>query len=149
MQRYQRISPEIVEAEQVPRDKTLDWRVQTTWGRFILSDKHFRAEYKPVFESPSTKTLDNTCVSEAKEQVSDLKVYGDGNLFKLLSKASSAREGWMKSTKAMNTPTGVVIQVTTQQGDNIAEALTFVPGVFVGGSKLEGYKLLPDGSEEQ
>jgi len=44
----------------------------------------------------------------------------------------------MKSTKAMETPTGVVIQVTTQQRNEdgsyaVAEALTFVPGVQIKG----------------
>lgn len=80
------------------------------------------------------KTLHNSDVSGARQNVSDLKVYGDGDTFKLLCKASSAAEGWMKSTKAMEIPgVGCVVQVTTQQGDNIAEALTFVPGV-----KIEG-----------
>jgi len=37
----------------------------------------------------------------------------------------------MKSTKAMDCGCGVVIQVTTQQGNNIAEALTFVPVVSI------------------
>jgi hypothetical protein len=37
----------------------------------------------------------------------------------------------MKSTKAMETPKGCVVQVTTQQGDNVAEALTFVPDVSI------------------
>lgn len=74
------------------------------------------------------KTLDNTTVAQAKDQVRDLKVFGNGDMFKLLSKASSEKEGWMKSTKAMEIPhVGCVVQVTTQQDDNIAEALTFVP----------------------
>lgn len=78
----------------------------------------------------SDKTLHNTTVSQAKDNVSDLKVFGDGDMFKLLSKASSKSEGWMKSTKAMEIKdVGCVVQVTTQQGDNVAEALTFVPGV--------------------
>ncbi|MGL4452412.1 MAG: hypothetical protein ACRCTZ_14665, partial [Sarcina sp.] len=39
---------------------------------------------------------------------------------------------WMKSTKAMEIDgIGCVIQVTTQQGDNVAEAVTFVPGVKI------------------
>lgn len=79
----------------------------------------------------SDKTLQNTKVSGAKENVKDIEVYGDGDLFKCLSKAWSKEEKWMKSTKAMNVPHGVVIQVTTQQGDNIAEALTYVPGCHV------------------
>jgi len=37
----------------------------------------------------------------------------------------------MKSTKAMEVPGGCVVQVTTQQGDDVAEALTFVPGVNI------------------
>ena len=38
----------------------------------------------------------------------------------------------MKATKALEIPgVGCVIQVTTQQGDNIAEALTFVHDVQI------------------
>jgi len=82
----------------------------------------------------SDKTLSNENVSQAKAATSDLKLYGDGDLFVLLSKASSESEGWMKITKAMQTPTGVVIQVTTQQKNpdgsySLAEALTTVEGV--------------------
>ncbi len=78
------------------------------------------------------KTLDNTTVNQAKDQISDLKTYGNGDTFKLICKASSKAEGWMKSTKAMEIPgVGCVIQVTTQQGEHIAEALTFVPGVRI------------------
>lgn len=78
------------------------------------------------------KTLDNTTVNQAKDQVSDLKTYGNGDTFKLICKASSKAEGWMKSTKAMEIHgVGCVIQVTTQQGENVAEALTFVPGVRI------------------
>ena len=75
-----------------------------------------------------SKSLGNTDTNTAKSNVKDIVFWGDGDTFKLISKASSVAEGWMKSTKAMQMPTGCVIQVTTQQGDNIAEALTFVPG---------------------
>lgn len=77
------------------------------------------------------KTLDNTNVAEAKANVSDIKVFGNGDLFQLIAKASSKEQGWMKSTKAMDTGNGVVVQVTTQQGQNVAEALTFVPNVSI------------------
>ena len=82
------------------------------------------------------KTLDNTNVAEAKSKVSDLKVFGNGDLFTLICKASSQAQGWMKSTKAMQTPSGCVVQVTTQQLNidgtySIAEALTYVPGVSI------------------
>ena len=83
-----------------------------------------------------TKTLHNSDVSGARQNVKDLVVVGNGDLFKLLSKASSEAEGWMKSTKAMQTPFGCVVQVTTWQRNDdgsyaVAEALTFVPGVQI------------------
>lgn len=67
----------------------------------------------------------------------DLVTFGDGDTFKLISKASSQAEGWMKSTKAMEiVGVGCVVQVTTQQRNPdgsyaVAEAVTFVPGVRI------------------
>src|ERR1700748_3192213 len=83
------------------------------------------------------KTLTNTTASQAKENVKDITFWGNGDLFKLISKASSANEGWMKSTKAMEVVgVGCVVQVTTQQKGlggtyAVAEAVTFVPGVTI------------------
>ena len=92
------------------------------------------------------KTLHNSTVNGARKNVSDLKVYGKGDTFKLICKASSENEGWMKSTKAMQIDhVGCVVQVTTQQGDNVSEALTFVPRVkiiFIDGDKANGRKLV-------
>ena len=85
----------------------------------------------------SEKTLHNSDISGAKKNVPDIVVYGNGDLFKLLSKASSQREGWMKSTKVMEIPhVGCLVQVTTQQRNPdgsyaVAEALQFVPGVVL------------------
>ena len=80
-------------------------------------------------------TLKNTDQDKCRKNVPDVVVFG-GDLFKLLSKASSQDEGWMKSTKAMETTTGCVVQVTTQQRNpdgsySVAEALTFVPGANI------------------
>ena len=83
------------------------------------------------------KTLNNENMDEVKKNVSDIEVFGDGDTFQLICKASSKSEGWMKSTKAMPIPeVGCVVQVTTQQKNpdgsySIAEALTFVPGVKI------------------
>lgn len=78
------------------------------------------------------KTLHNSDISGAHKNVPDIKVFGNGDMFKLLSKASSEKEGWMKSTKAMEIKGhGCVIQVTTQQSFNVAEAVCFVPGVGI------------------
>lgn len=84
----------------------------------------------------SEKTLDNVNIATAIKAVSDIKVVGDGDLWKVLCKASSVSEGWMKSTKAMEVPGGCVVQVTTHQKNadfshSVAEALTFVPGVVI------------------
>lgn len=88
------------------------------------------------------KTLDITDAKGAMDNIGDLKRWGDPNTWKLIAKASSDEQGWMKSTKAMEVPgIGVVIQVTTQQANgylvmddefngynySVAEALTFVP----------------------
>ncbi len=92
-----------------------------------------------------SKTLSNTKASQAKDNVSDIQFYGDGDTFKCISKAWSKNEGWMKSTKAMNVPGGVVIQVSTQQGWYVAEALTFVPGCYVcaSGTAPTQYEIRP------
>ena len=78
------------------------------------------------------KSLHNTCANGATKNVKDIVFWGDGDTFKLISKASSEAEGWMKSTKAMDCDGSVVVQVTTQQLNingtySIAEALTTVP----------------------
>ncbi len=90
------------------------------------------------------KTLRNSDISGARANVPDITVYGDGDLFQLLCKASSEAEGWMKSTKAMEIPgVGCVVQVTTQQHDNVAEALVFVPDVTIVAS-ADGGRMLVD-----
>jgi len=89
------------------------------------------------------KTLGNTTASQAKDNVKDIIFWGNGDLFKLLGKASSKNEGWMKSTKAMCIPNvGCVVQVTTQQGEHVAEAVTFVPGVKIVETKDEEGKVI-------
>lgn len=77
------------------------------------------------------KTLHNSNASGASVNVKDIIFWGDGDMFKLMGKASSKAENWMKSTKCMKSPNGVVLQVTTQQGNNVAEAVTFIPGVTI------------------
>jgi hypothetical protein len=74
------------------------------------------------------KIYDITDAKGAKENIPDLITWGDGDAWKLLSKASSKSGEWMKSTKAMEIEgLGCLVQVTTQQGNNIAEAVEFVP----------------------
>ena len=82
------------------------------------------------------KTLGNTDINGTKKNVHDVVVFGDGDMFKLMCKASSQSEGWMKSTKACEVEGGCIVQVTTQQRNPdgsyaISEALTYVPGVWI------------------
>lgn len=93
------------------------------------------------------KTLQNSDVDGARKNVPDLVVFGNGDLWQLLCKASSNQEGWMKSTKAMQVPGGCVVQVTTQQIDrdeshSVAEALCFVPGVEIADDEHGGRRLV-------
>jgi hypothetical protein len=93
------------------------------------------------------KTLHNSDESATRDNVSDVEVFGNTDMFKLLCKASSKKEGWMKSTKAMQVSGGCVVQVTTQQRNPdgsyaVAEALTFVPDVKVVEDENGGRKLI-------
>jgi hypothetical protein len=96
------------------------------------------------------KTLHNNDTADAKKTVSDVLVVGDPDMFKLLCKASSKEQGWMKATKAMEiTKVGCLVQVTTQQRNSdgsysVAEALSFVPGVRVVDDKNGGRALKPN-----
>jgi hypothetical protein len=77
------------------------------------------------------KSMQNTDANGARKNVKDIVFWGNGDSFKLISKASSEAEGWMKSTKAMQAGRDVVVQVTTQQRNPdgsyvVAEALTTV-----------------------
>ena len=83
------------------------------------------------------KTLHNLDQSGTKTNVSDLVVFGNTDMFQLLCKASSKKEGWMKSTKALHIDNvGCLVQVSTQQRNPdgsyaLAEALSFVPRVDI------------------
>jgi hypothetical protein len=90
-----------------------------------------------MVEATGSKTLHNSDVSGARQNVKDIKVVGNGDTFQLLCKASSEEEGWMKSTKAMEIiGLGCDVQVTTQQRNpdgsySLAEAITWVPKVTI------------------
>ncbi len=94
------------------------------------------------------KTLHNSNVSGARQNVKDIAIVGNGDMFRLLCKASSQAEGWMKSTKACEiVGQGCIVQVTTHQrnhdGTNaVAEALSFVPGVKISEDENNGRKLV-------
>lgn len=60
---------------------------------------------------------------------SGVESVGDMGTWKVVQKAWNKKEKWMKSTKALEiVDLGCLIQVTTQQGDKVAEAVCYVPG---------------------
>lgn len=86
------------------------------------------ARLREKAEQRAAKTLDVTSSKDFPGKVGDVEVFGNPDLWRLVCKASSKSQGWMKSTKVMELPNvGVVLQVTTQQGDHVAEALCFIP----------------------
>ncbi len=96
-------------------------------------------------DTNTRKTLCNTDIDGAEKNVPDIVKFGNGDMFQLLCKASSKKEDWMKSTKAMEIPgIGCVVQVTTQQGNNVAEAVVFVPGTKIVGDGENGRSLVRD-----
>lgn len=81
------------------------------------------------------RDLHNTDPSTAAASTPDIKVHGDPGAWECVCKASSAEQGWMKSTKRMKVDSGWLYQVTTEHRNKsgivtaCAEALTFVPNV--------------------
>lgn len=66
------------------------------------------------------------------EKINDIEIFGNTDSFKLMCKASSKEQGWMKSTKICNVPNGCIMQVSTQQKNqdgsySLSEAVTFIP----------------------
>lgn len=83
------------------------------------------------------KTFGNTDTESTKENVPDIVVFGDPDAWKLICKASSQKEGWMKSTKALQVEgRGCFLQVTTQQRNPdgsyaVAEAVVFAENMRI------------------
>lgn len=96
-------------------------------------------------DEKQTKDLTVISIADAKTKVPDIQVVGNGDAWQLLCKASSKEGGWMKSTKAMEIKGyGVVLQVSTQQGDNVAEALVVIPSVKIVNDENGGKKIVAE-----
>lgn len=110
--------------------KTTTKKQEKTMQEMVLEDA------KTTETEVSKKTLDNTSAETLREAVSDVEIVGSGEEWKLICKVSSKKENWMKSTKALQVSNkGCLVQVTTQQGDSVAEAVTFVPGASIGSAR--------------
>ena len=85
-----------------------------------------------------SKTMGNNDSNGTRKNVPDVQFWGDGDTWKLICKAWSEDEEWMKSTKAMEIPeVGCLVQVTTQNEELPAESVVFVPGVRIEETKDE------------
>jgi outer membrane receptor for Fe3+-dicitrate len=78
------------------------------------------------------KAGQGSIVRQTKDVAGPIQVVGDPDRMKLLFKAAGPT--WVRSTKAMESGDGCVVQVSTKvmtsAGDwNVAEATTYVPGV--------------------
>jgi len=101
-----------------------------------------------------TKPLNNTSSEQARQQTSDLEIFGDVDAWQLICKASSESQGWMKTTKAMEIEgAGCLVQTETLQQEkarrpqySISQSLIFIPNVKISqvcdqDGKLIGRKL--------
>ena len=78
-----------------------------------------------------TKIMGITDQKAAKDNVKDINFFG-ADLFKLMSKASSEKEGWMNSTKGMWVKgAGVMVNTTSIHNGRRSEALAFFPNVIL------------------
>ena len=106
--------------------------------------KNSKVEAVDAVESVETVESKDTKVKAEKK--SDVETFGNVETFQLICKESSASQGWSKETKAMQIDhVGCVVQVTTQKGGSVSEALMFVPRVkieLIGGDKANGRKLV-------
>ena len=81
------------------------------------------------------KNLHNTSMSDVRSNTPDINITGNPGAWVCLCKASSKQDGWMKSTKGLEVPSGVVLQTTTEFRNDVNEvtactdALVFVPNV--------------------
>ena len=67
---------------------------------------------------------------------SDVKFWGDSELFKLISKSSSISEGWVRMVKAMQAGKNIMLSTSTQQRNPdgtyvVSEALSLIPSALI------------------
>jgi len=67
-------------------------------------------------ENDMSKSLNVTSMETLEKSVTDVQTFGNPGAWKLICKAWSEEQGWMRSTKAMEIPgVGCLVQVSTSQ----------------------------------
>ena len=88
-------------------------------------------ESQVVVKLEKVAVKEKTRKPNKREEVLDVVTVGDASLFQLLCQTRSTSQGWSETTKAMEVPTGCVVQVATHDRDSETLALVFVPGVRI------------------
>lgn len=114
-------------------------KTDITGNAGILSTESFQDEAVESKISPDVKNQ-----AKIKKDTPDATTtVGDNNIWQVLTKYISADGKITRSTKAMEIlRAGCVVQVTTKEGDMIAESLCFVPGVRITPDENNGKKLI-------
>lgn len=101
-------------------------------------DPNAKWQVDPVTKPPVSVVDDK----DAQTKIPDVQNVGVPDLMRVLSKAWSEKQGWMKSTKVHEIEgLGVLVQFTTRYTNPdgsfaIAETSTFIPGAFLRGDVL-------------
>lgn len=87
-------------------------------------------------ENSNQKPLGNTTTIDAVKSTNDIQIVGNPDKWVLICKASSERQGWMKSTKAYELLSGCLIQVSTEKRNpdgswSLCEAIQFIPNLTI------------------
>jgi hypothetical protein len=91
-------------------------------------------------QAPSN-TISTPATTSAPATKKPNKVEGDPALWITLQRVTDEVSGWTKTTRAMQTPAGVLINTCSRKRGAdalVAEALALLPG-----TKLEGTRILP------
>jgi hypothetical protein len=91
-----------------------DGRTRTVEPCALLPVPAWQVNTGPRVEEPA-RTLNASSPETAKAAISDLEVWGDPDMVKLIAKASSRQQGFMKTMKAVDLGGGVIVQFETQQ----------------------------------
>lgn len=78
-----------------------------------------------------------------RENGDGVQWHGTPGQWRIVFKAWSRAQHWMKTTKALALPGGVLVQVTTREDGCCAEALQFVPGVALADNEDGTVRFVP------
>lgn len=124
-------------------DFQAEQRAHAREAREIIAGSNAFDELVQEIRGPMPKDLGISPNRPLHAHVKDVQTFGDSDTWKLLCKASSKSQGWMKTTKAMDlNGVGVLIQTETQQQNPdgswaLSQSMQYVPGVRIQDAYVE------------